>query len=102
MNAQAIKQKGKQKRKIMGDHHFGFLGFLASIMVTIFVTFPHKVMGLILDTAEFINPSAREFILELSPVIGILTGIVVIIMYLYKIKLYRRQIREIDEKSKGK
>lgn len=84
----------------MGDIHFGFMGILGSIMVTIFVIFPHKIMGLILDTADFINPSARQFILELSPFIGVITGIVVIIMYLYKIKLYRRQIREIDEKNK--
>lgn len=103
MNIQTInKEKQNSNKKYMGHHDLGagILGFIGSIIVAIFVTIPHKVIGFLMESATFINPNAREFIVELAPFIGAFTGIIAIIVYLYRIKLYRRQIKEIDDKAK--
>lgn len=81
----------------MGHHDIGITGIIGSIAITIFVTIPHKIASVLLQTTTYINPDAKQFIMDLSPFLGAITAIIAIIMYLYKIKVYKKQLKMMDK-----
>lgn len=98
MNSKTI----NKKEELMEEH--GIFGMIINgilgVLSLVFVTVPHKVAGALLQTTTWVNPEAKQLIMDLAPFIGAGTGITLFIVYLYKIKLYKRQIKEIDEKKK--
>jgi len=92
-----------EKTKIM-EHHYGggVLGFILSGLTVVFVTFPHKIMAFLLDGISIINPDVKQFMIDIAPFIGVATGVALLIVNIFKIFKYHKQIKQIDLDIKNK
>lgn len=93
----------KQKPKSM-EHHYGngIFGLITSALAVMFVTWPHKIMAFLLDGVSIINPNVKQFMIDIAPFIGVISGLVIIIVNVLKAVKYFRQIREMKNNNEKK
>lgn len=92
------------KRKAMHDNEFvNLFLILKGAIATAFVVGAEKIFGFVLSVPivnSYINPEVREFLLEISPIIGILVGLLTLISLLYKIKISRKELKDKNNSDK--
>jgi len=94
MNSVAI----KRKRNNMHDNDLVNLFIvIKGAVVTAFVFTADKIFGFVLSVpvvTTYISPDVREFLIELSPFIGITVGLLTIVSLIYKIKISHKSLKD--------